>query len=257
MALDPDDLPEPVSSLRTVDDYAALAAEHRPELRAMTAGLAAREREVFIRERMFLPDFGVGAFARWRYTTSTTRQLSPFAYDPYNELSFGLALLGRYSFDVPQKLAQLEQSRAELEKLERQRDLLTSAIRLEIEKAYADLRDAMGRAEGQGASEKQARRWATAAYAAFDLGTSDTRELTDSLTALGMSQGEKLKAWYDVAVGWRALARATGAASVLPPSSTPKAPPFRGTRAVIEAFSPCCSRSSRPSPWLLRLRFKS
>jgi outer membrane protein TolC len=224
VALAAEDLPEPRDVLKPAEEYIALAAEHRPELRAITAGIAAREREVFIRQRMFLPDFGIGAYARWKWTTSATRQLSPFAYDPYNELSLGLALLGHYSFDVPQKMAQLEQARGELEKLERQKELLGGAIRLEIEKAHSELRDALARAEGQATAERNARRWATAAYAAFDLGTTDTRELVDSLTALGVASGERLRAWYDVQVGLRTLARATGSASVIPVTAAP-APP--------------------------------
>jgi outer membrane protein TolC len=214
--LTPQDLPEPHATLGTVEDYLQLAREHRPELRAIAAGLAAREKEVFINERMFLPDFGLGGFVRWRWTTSATRQLSPFAYDPYNDLSAGIGIVGQYSFDIPQKMARLEQSRAELNKLQRERELLLSGVRLELEKAHADLYDALERAQSQADAERAARRWATAAFAAFDLGTTDTRELVDSFTALGLSTAEKLRAWYEVQVGFRALARAVGTSSVIP-----------------------------------------
>jgi outer membrane protein, multidrug efflux system len=209
-------LPEPHVPLSPVDAYVSLARDNRPELRAISAGIAAREKEVFINERWFFPDFGLGAFFRWRWTTSTTRQISPFAYDPYNELTSGLGIVGRYSFDIPQKMARLEQSRGELQKIQEQRDLLLKGVRLEIEKIHADLSDALGRSAKQADAEKSARRWATSAYAAFDLGTSDTRELTDSLTALGVSSSEKIKAWFDVQMGFRALARATGTSSVIP-----------------------------------------
>ena len=211
-----EDLPEPPSALRPLEEYVQLAREYRPELRAMAAGIALREKEVFIKSRMFFPDFGLAGFARWKWTTSTTRQYSPFAYDPYNDLSAGFALVGRFSLDVPQKMAQLEQSRGELEKLERQKELLGGAVRLEIEKTYGELNDSLARAQTQASAEKSAKKWATAAFAAFDLGTGDTRELVDAFTALGISSTERIKAYYDAQVGYHSLAKVVGTSAVIP-----------------------------------------
>jgi multidrug efflux system outer membrane protein len=206
-----EDLPEPQGALPPVEAMIEESQRNRPEVRAITAGIAAREQEVLIRQRMFLPDFGIAGFARFMYTSSATRQVSPFANDPYNDLSAGLALVGRYTWDFPIKSAQLEQSRAELEKLEHQRDLLMGGIRLEVQKTWGDLADALLRAQTQSDAEKSARRWATSAFTAFDLGTTDTRETIDSFTALAQSSGEKSRAWHDVQVGLRALQKAVGA----------------------------------------------
>ncbi|MCA3012686.1 MAG: TolC family protein, partial [Myxococcaceae bacterium] len=109
-------LPEPRGALDSVDALLEQALAHRPELKAVEAGVAAREQEVLLRERMFFPDFGIAGFARWVWTTSATRQRSPFAYDPYNDLSAGLALVSRYTWDFPQKSALLDGARAELDK---------------------------------------------------------------------------------------------------------------------------------------------
>ncbi len=205
------DLAEPTATLKPLETYLALAYEHRPELMAVEAGLAARAKEVFIRERLFYPDFGVAGFARWRWTTTSTRQLSPFANDPYNDASAGMALVGRATFDVFTKDAQLDQSRAELEKLSTQRDLLRAGIHLEAEKAYGELSDALVRSRAQGAAERSARRWATSASAAFDLGTGDTRELVDAFTAFAAASAEKLRAWHDYHVGVHVFGRVLGA----------------------------------------------
>jgi outer membrane protein TolC len=217
VAIEPVDLSEPALELPPIDAFLATAYEHRPELKMINAGIVAREKEVFIRERMFLPDFGVAGFARWKWTTNSTRQVSPFAYDPYNDASAGLALVGRMTFDIPLKQARLEQASAELEKLVTQRDLLRAGIRLEAEKTYSDLVDALSRAKAQSAAERSARRWATAASAAFDLGTGDTRELVDSFTAYATSATEKLRAWHDVQVGLAAMTRVLGAPLGTPP----------------------------------------
>ncbi len=224
LALEP--LPEPQGTLPAVDALAEAARRHRPELKAVEAGVAARGQEVLLRERMYYPDFGVAGFVRWAWTTNTTRQLTPFAYDPYNELSAGVGLVMRYTWDFPQKSVQLEQARAELEKLERQRELLGAAARLEIDKAWADTTAALSRAEKQTAAEKSARRWATAAFTAFDVGTGDTRELVDSFTALALSSAARVQAYHDVQVGLRALSRAVGAPVNL--LSKPAPPPPAG-----------------------------
>ncbi len=218
------DLPDPTSSiaLRTTDDYVKLAEYHRPELRIAEAAVAAREREVVIRERMFFPDIGIAGFARWVWTTSATRQKSPFAYDPYNVLGAGVALVTRMTFDVPVKIAQLEQAQAELEKIEIERSLLKGAVRLELQKVHGEVSEALDRARAQGEAEKNAKRWATSAFANFDLGTGDTRELVDAFGALATASGEKIKAWHDVQLGLRALARAVGTDDILLPPPAPR-----------------------------------
>ncbi len=203
-------LEAPNGVLLPVSSYVETAKTYRPELSAIEAGIAAREQEVFIRERMYLPDFGIAGFARWVWTTNTTRQRSPFAYDPYNDLSAGFALVMKYTFDFPQKGIALEQSRAELEKMQHQRDLLVGAVRLEIEKDWNDTNAAMTKGEKQTLAEKSARRWATAAFTAFDLGTGDTRELVDSFIALAGASAQRYQAFHDAQVGLKALTRATG-----------------------------------------------
>ncbi len=192
------------------DSYVIAAADNRPELRAIAAGLLAREQEVKIREAMFFPDFGIGAFFRWSWTTNTTRQYSPFAYDPYNELNAGVGLAMQYKWDFPQKAIMLEQARAEYEKMEHQRDMAGAGVKLEIEKAWGDANLALKRSAMQTEAEQNARRWANAAYTAFDLGTGDTRELVDSFTVYAQAAGARVQAFHDARVALRALTRAVG-----------------------------------------------
>ncbi len=206
-----EDLPEAGGQPQPVEVYKAMALRNRPEVRAVDAGLAAREREVFIRERMYLPDIGIAGFFNWKWTTSATRQKSPFAYDPYNDLSAGLALAVHQTWDFPSKAAQLDQSRAELEKLEYQRDLLVAAVGLEVEKAHGELSEALSRAGKHTQAERAARRWATSAFAAFDVGTTDTRDVFESFGAWAVASGEKIQAWHDVQVALSSLSKAAGA----------------------------------------------
>ncbi|MBZ4422062.1 TolC family protein [Myxococcus sp. RHSTA-1-4] len=187
-----------------------LAEQHRPELTAITAGIAAREAEVFIRERSFFPDLGLAGFYDLRFTTSAQRQTNPFAYDPFNERTGGLGLVLRGTFDVPLKNAQLEQALAELDKLRAQEKQIRAGIRLEVTKVHGELVAAWARARAFTEAEKNARRWVTAAFAAFDLGTGETRDLVEAFTAYAQASGDRSQSWHDVRVGMAALARVTG-----------------------------------------------
>lgn len=198
----------PVPSL---EQALARAEQSRPEFTAITAGIAAREQEVFIRERSYYPDLGLAGFYDVRFTTSATRQRSPFAFDPYNDRTAGLGLVMRGTFDIPIKDAQLEQARAELDKLRAQEKQIRAGIRLEVSKVHGELVAAWSRARSFGEAERSARRWVTAAFTAFDLGTGDTRDLVDAFTAYAQASGDKGKSWHDVRVGMAALARVTGA----------------------------------------------
>ncbi len=218
-------LAAPEGTLPSIETFLVQAAQHRPELRAIAAGLQAREQEVKIREAMYYPDFGIAGFARWAWTTNATRQISPFAYDPYNDLSAGIGLVMRYQWDFPQKSIQLEQARAEYEKMEHQRNLLAAAVKLEIEKNWGETQAALKKSERQAEAEKNARRWANSAYTAFDLGTGDTRELVDSFSAYASASVSKIQAYHDVKVGLSALTRAVGQPAQLKAPETSAPPP--------------------------------
>ncbi|GMU05593.1 hypothetical protein ASNO1_18460 [Corallococcus caeni] len=187
------------------------ANARRPELKAIAAGIIAREQEVLIRERSYYPDLGLAGYYDVRWTSSATRQRSPFAYDPFNDRTAGLGLVIRGTFDIPIKDAQLEQARAELDKMHAQEQTLKAGIQLEVTQVQSQLAAAYARAKSFTEAEKNAKRWATAAYAAFDLGTGDTRELVDAFTALAQASAERGKSWHDVRVGLASLARVTGA----------------------------------------------
>lgn len=219
-----DGFPKPEGQLQPIDAYVNRAMEARPELRAILAGIGAREQEVIIREAQYYPDFGIAGFARWAWTTNATRQLSPFAYDPYNELNGGVGLVMRYQWDFPQKAFVLEQARAELQKMQHQRDLLRAGVALEIEKTWNETKAAITKVELQSVAEANARRWALAAFQSFDLGTGDTRELVDAFVALATASAMHVQALHDVQVGLRALTRSVGEPVTLE-APAPVAPP--------------------------------
>lgn len=194
----------------TLEQAMVTAKRCRPEFKAIQAGLEARAREVFIRERSFYPDFGLAGFLTLRYTSNTTPQRSYFAYDPYNDRTGGVGLVVRQTFDFPIKDAVLQQSRAELAKLQAQSVLLDAAIRLEVSKVHGELEAALTRAQAFSEAQKNARRWANVAYTAFDVGTGGTRDLVEGFSAYAEASAGASKSWHDVRVGLAALSRVMG-----------------------------------------------
>ncbi|HEX8438206.1 MAG TPA: TolC family protein [Archangium sp.] len=203
--------PEGEVKAPTLDEALALAEQKRPEFAGIAAGIIAREQEVLIRERSFYPDFGLAGFLSLHYTTNATPQRNPFAFDPYNDRSAGVGLVARATFDFPVKQAVLDQARAELDKLKAQQRLIRAAIRLEVTKVHGDLVAALARAQALTQAERDARRWATAAMAAFELGTTGTRDVVEAFTAYAQSSADRAQSWHDFQVAQAELARVTGA----------------------------------------------
>lgn len=206
VALEPDEADAPP----VLDEALATAERERPEISGLAAGVLAREQEVFIRERAFYPDLGLAGFLTLRFTSSATRQRDPFAYDPYNDREAGVGLVARYTFDFPIKQAQLEQSRAELDKLKAQQRLVLAAIRLEVTRVHGALVAARGRAQAFQQAERDARRWTTAALSAFELGTGETRDLIEAFTALAQASADRAQSWHDFQVARAELTRVLG-----------------------------------------------
>lgn len=200
----------PAIELRPAHRYVEVAGLARPEVRLAAAGLAARERLVLIHERLFFPDLLLTGLFAFSHTTSADVMVNPFFRDRYNQLDGGVGLTARFTFDVPMKLALLEEAMAERDKTAAERTLLHKAIGLEVRKVVGDLGEALGRFKSHEASERSARRWATGAIGDFDVGLTDTREVIESVAAKAIAGAQKMKAIYDALVAVAALERAIG-----------------------------------------------
>ena len=205
-----EDIPEPQATLPSVEECLALALEARIELRALEEGEGLRRAEAKLASSQFWPDIGVFGFVRWAWASNTTRQYSAFASDPFHESSAGIGLMARMTFDIPQKRARFQQAQGELRKVQREKEAAQAALKLELSKLLGELQGIALRAQGMEASEREARRWATAATAAFELGTGEAREVFDAYVAWLAASSEKWKAWAEFQLGLAALERAVG-----------------------------------------------
>jgi outer membrane protein len=186
------------------------ALERRPEARAAAAQVAGRRAALDLERAKLYPDLALIIGGTYNYTSSAENPPTPFAYNPYNQQNIYLALAFQGSFDIPQKMARIRQSEAELGDALAQQRGAEQLIRLEVRQAVGDLQDARIRAERYGNESVIGKRLVVQAGLAFDSGLGEARELMEDMLLWARADGEKFRALFDAQIAWAALQKATG-----------------------------------------------
>jgi outer membrane protein TolC len=204
------ELPDPPADLKPVERFLDAARAHRPELAAAAKAVKARELLVDEKHSEFFPDLLVAASVSSNWSNAATRPTNPFAYDPYNGKTAGLGLGLRWTFDLPQKLAKLEQAQADLEKAKADELMASSGVRLQIYQAYGALKASLDRAATMDEQKTAARRWFTSAMLGFDSGMGETQEVLLAALMLARAEAETLALKREVRIRMGDLSRAVG-----------------------------------------------
>ncbi len=186
------------------------ASHQRPELEALRALVKAQQSLAGLRAAQFYPDLFLGGVIDYAYTSNATNQTSPFVYDPFNNFNAGVGVGLRIELDVFSKLALLEQAEAQTRVRARQRAFASAAVELEIRKLHTELSAGLQGIKALEAANRAARAWLTASTLAYDIGTGEVYELTDSFLAWAASEGELQKTRFDTIIQLVELARASG-----------------------------------------------
>lgn len=197
----------------------------RPELRAAKENVRAREALVSLERAKYWPDLALAGGYSFAWTSNADSPQSPYAYNPYNFNSgyFGIGLRG--SFDLPQKAARLQQIEADLHEAQA---LLTGAgrlLRLDVERALADLAGARGRHQHYLASSTAAKKLLLKGAIAFDSGLGSASDVLLDTLLWSRSEGERLKACLDGQLAWAALEYAVGESIEMPGRASNQQPP--------------------------------
>lgn len=204
------DLPE-ASQTPNSDELLRRALEQRPETRAASEGVKARQALVDLARAQMWPDFGLVGGVRFTETTNASNPSGPFVYNPYHESSGYIALGMQGTFDVPQKLARLRQAQADLQEAVAMQLGSQQLVRLEMQQAFGDLAEARVRVQRYSKETDIGKQLSTQAGVAFDSGLGDARELLEGTLLYTRADGERLKALYDAQLAWAALEKAVGA----------------------------------------------
>jgi len=201
------DAPSPPNA----DELLRRALEQRPETRAATEAVAARQALVDLARARMWPDFGLVGGATFTTTTNADNPTSPFVNNPYHAASGYVAIGMQGTFDIPQKLARLRQAEAELQEAAAMQLGAQQLVRLDLQQALGDLTDARVRVQRYSKETEIGKQLATQAGVAFDTGLGDAREFLEGTLLYARADGERLKALYDAQLAWAALEKAAGA----------------------------------------------
>jgi len=191
------------------DQILRRALEQRPETRAATEAVGARQAQVDLARAQLWPDFGLVGGVNFTTTTNADSPLSPFVSN--SEAASGYIALGlRGTFDVPQKLARVRQAVADLHEAAAMQLGAQQLVRLDIQQAIGDLTEARVRVERYTRETEIGKQLATQAGVAFDTGLGEAREFLEDTLLYTRADGERMRALYDAQLAWAALEKAAG-----------------------------------------------
>ncbi len=226
--LDPERADEPLADLAT---YQEIARVHRPEIQQLEHGVEARRLEERLAKREFYPNFFFAADFGFGWSTESPalqpvcRRLDPaqpcvedetlFARpysNPFDTLSFGIAVGMRWQFDFGQRRGRLQESRAQRTQIEAQRERALGGLKLEIEQAWREAYDARERMDIEQRRFDIARRWRNQYGLQAELGREDQnmRDLIDPLSEFYDARVSYLEAAHNYLVARAELAQKVG-----------------------------------------------
>ncbi len=199
-------------TLKSLEYYQNVAIENRPEMKALKAGITARNALIDGEKTTRLPLFFLGGLVDLNDTPNDirTRQGSPYAYDPYNGSNVGLGLGFRWNLDIWKVNAKVKSLKAEYYKLVHQKDFAEKGIPLEVKKAYLEYKEALANIGHASEQLGHSKKWFLQSVVAWSFGVGDTREVLESVIFKGLSDKNYFEAVlnHNIAIG--ALSRTTG-----------------------------------------------
>jgi outer membrane protein TolC len=204
--------PAPVASL---EEELTRAEDRRPDLKALTQAIRARQAEVQATFAAMLPQIFVIGEADLSRAPNRDIQTNPWVSDPFNQFGAGVALGIKQDLSIPTLNAKANKAQAEEKVLEAQRAGLLRLVRTQVEAALVELAAGETRLEAARGALAAGRNWFRSAAQNFDLGVTDARGLTEAYRAYVESQLAQAQSTYDVLVARAALDQATGSPPTL------------------------------------------
>lgn len=207
--VDEAELEVPADPSRSREQYEESVDGRRPESRQLTAALRAARAQRKLRIAEMLPDVGIAASFNYAYASSVDDPRNSFFSRP-NNLGFGLALVVRQQLDFGVRSGRYEQARAEERLAESKQKLAQAGMQLEVDRAFAEAKEARDRAVRTHRAERVARNWVNAVDQNLELGIGESRDLVDAARGYLEMRLRNLQAILDVHTTLAALQRASG-----------------------------------------------
>ncbi len=212
-------LKRPDTPIGPVVSYLAAARLFRPEVNMARAGVAARRGQLALQRARYFPDIGLNLNASYAVAPSIVGQSNAFASNNQNYFGYGFFIGARWSLDLVTNSARVEEVESQVEEARALERLALGGIGVEVEAAYAAVKEANTREQHWDHAEHKAREWIASVQSAIDLGTKDDRALIEPLRSYVYAKLEHTRALMDLNIAMSDLARVTGWDSAAPTGS--------------------------------------
>ncbi len=192
-----------------LDYYLDAALRLRPEMRILNATGDGARLYKKLRIAELFPNIGIVANLNYGYAGGIQDPSNAFMAH-FNYLGMGIGLGMQMGLDFGPKAARLQKAIADLHIFEaRKRETLGGGA-LEIERQYNDLHEAQQRLHAAEVAERRARGWLQGIKQNIDVGTAESRDMTEALRAYFEHHINVLRAVNDVNVQAALLRRLCG-----------------------------------------------
>jgi multidrug efflux system outer membrane protein len=192
------------------DEYISRAIRARPDLKMLSAGLAATGAQLDLEKANFLPDFFLAGYVKGSYSPVQDYINNPLLQQGLTNYDAGAVLGLRLTLDFPQKIARRRRAEAEYTKVQAQLEQARAALGLEIDKRLEEVKLTLDSLDANQKGGKAAKSWMRANMMSYGVGFSNTKDLLDSLVAHARSQMDLDKVSHDFLVAVDQLLMASG-----------------------------------------------
>ncbi len=201
--------PEPYT-LKTLDQYLALAKAHRPEFKALRAGQQARQALADAKKAQDYPILFVGAFASYGWSPVRDRQPSNYANDPFNRLEGGAGLGLKFDLEFKRHSAEAAEQMAETMKLKAKESYAVPGIELEVKKAFWEVEQAIASLKIAEKRKSLGRKWFVSNGLGWSIGVTSAKDLMEALEGNGLARRNYIETVYLLNLSLARLTKAVG-----------------------------------------------
>ncbi|MGQ9655792.1 MAG: TolC family protein [Thermodesulfobacteriota bacterium] len=208
--LDLKELPKDTRALGDQQDYIQRALQLRPEFQQIEQGLQAKRSLVEAAKADMYPSIFAAAVGSFAGAPGREHFDEPYIGDDFNHASMGVVLGAKWHFDLGILQGKVDKAEAEYQRLVHTREFATRNIPIEVAKYYQEAVENLNAFQASEKAAAASRKWIVVAFANFDMGVGQARDIFFALDRYGINQGDYLHSLLKYHLALAKLSNAIG-----------------------------------------------
>jgi outer membrane protein TolC len=196
--------------LDSLSVYYEMAVRNRAELSQLRAGINARRALVKVSKSDYFPQFFFGGQIKYNFAKDRFDPKGQFIYNPTNYFRPGIVVGMNWNLNFQQTRDKVRVAQAEFLLLAQKEKLLVDGIKLDVQKAYLEVKQAEKNMRDSRKALKASDNWLRSQTMTFDIGVGEVKDLIDAFKANGAMQAEHLQNIFKFNVAVAKLSKAIG-----------------------------------------------